>query len=200
MDNTIPLEFIRRAHQHLKATGEPLLEYRFDDSEYDTTVDAIPGSYGYRLEISGLEPPFSTWREYMKHHGWKKGKMRRWAEEGGYFAPPEKDEVEANVDTNAAFNKWLDEEVEDAYAYVEPRETETGTVYSMLEDIDTDFTVVGSAEGAPSLEDFDLGEIQFVEGDRPGSDLTFVSATSGLALSCLQYILDEQKAGIQIIL
>ena len=86
------------------------------------------------------------------------------------------------------------------YAYVEQRETETGPVYSMLEDIDTDFTVVDSAEGAPTLEELDLGELEFVEGDRPGSDLTFVSATFALALSCLQYILDEQKAGIQIIL
>ncbi|MDP9352660.1 MAG: hypothetical protein M3P51_14125 [Chloroflexota bacterium] len=34
MSQEIPLDFVHRAQQHLKATGEPLLEYRLEESEH----------------------------------------------------------------------------------------------------------------------------------------------------------------------
>jgi hypothetical protein len=44
----------------------------------------------------------------------------------------------------------------------------------------------------------DLGELSFIEGDRPGSNLTYCSADSLHALASLQHRLNELKEGVRI--
>ena len=43
-----------------------------------------------------------------------------------------------------------------------------------------------------------LGDLSFIEGDRPGSNLTYCSADSLQALASLQHRLNELKEGVRI--
>ena len=44
----------------------------------------------------------------------------------------------------------------------------------------------------------DLGELSFIQGDRPGSNFTYCSADSREALASLQHRLNELKEGVRI--
>ena len=46
---------------------------------------------------------------------------------------------------------------------------------------------------------FDLGSLSFIEGDRPGSNLTYVEIDSLAAIAGLQHRLNELKTGARII-
>ena len=54
-------------------------------------------------------------------------------------------------------------------------------------------------DGQPCGDEL-LGSISFIEGDYPGSDAHYVVADSRAAIACLQYCLNELRAGIKIIL
>jgi hypothetical protein len=43
-----------------------------------------------------------------------------------------------------------------------------------------------------------LGELSFIQGDRPGSNFTYCSADSLEALASLQHRLNELKEGVRI--
>jgi hypothetical protein len=136
MSDEIPVEFIRRAQEHLQQIGEPLLEYRLAESDYHAVVEAMPSGGDYTLVIANWEPPFSTWREYMDWQGWSEVEMREWAESEGVFEPPEEDEEEEEADKEAVekvFEDLLGEPIDDPYTYLAPRETDTGRVYDLLE-------------------------------------------------------------------
>jgi hypothetical protein len=47
--------------------------------------------------------------------------------------------------------------------------------------------------------DFNLGSLSFIEGDRPGSNLTYVEADSLAAVASLQHRLNELQTGARII-
>jgi hypothetical protein len=48
--------------------------------------------------------------------------------------------------------------------------------------------------------DFDLGSLSFIEGDRPGSNLTYVEADSLPAIASLQHRLNELQTGARIMM
>ena len=45
---------------------------------------------------------------------------------------------------------------------------------------------------------FQLGDLGFVEGDRPGSNLTYVEAADLATLACLQHRLNELNQGVKL--
>ncbi len=45
-----------------------------------------------------------------------------------------------------------------------------------------------------------LGHLSFIEGDRPGSNLTYVEADSLAAIASLQHRLNELKSGARIVI
>jgi hypothetical protein len=63
--------------------------------------------------------------------------------------------------------------------------------YSYLRDLPLDD---GKSRG-----DFDLGSLSFIEGDRPGSNLTYVEADSLAAVASLQHRLNKLKTGARIV-
>jgi hypothetical protein len=50
----------------------------------------------------------------------------------------------------------------------------------------------------PQVDDSPLGRLSFVEGDRPGSNLTYVEAADLSTLACLQHRLNELGEGTAI--
>lgn len=54
--------------------------------------------------------------------------------------------------------------------------------------------------GPKSASGLSLGELEFVEGDRPGSNLTYVLARDLATLACLQHRLNELNEGVRIII
>lgn len=51
-----------------------------------------------------------------------------------------------------------------------------------------------------SFGGLDLGELSFIEGDRPGSNLTYVEADNLAAIASLQHRLNELKTGARIVM
>ena len=190
-DPTIPAEFVLRAQQHLLETGEPLLEYRSE--AYDTVLLAS-GDGRYQLSMADWEPPFTTWREYFEAEGLEGEEIHERIAEEGLGVPEREDAPEDEDDPELLYD--LDAEMQFAEQYWPPRDTETGLVYSLLEDL----PLPDKFECPELVADrgFDLGQLDFIEGPCPGNDFTGVSVTSPLGLSCLQYLLDELNSGIQI--
>ena len=51
-----------------------------------------------------------------------------------------------------------------------------------------------------SDDGLDLGDLSFIEGDRPGSNLTYVEADSLAAIASLQHRLNELQTGARIVM
>jgi hypothetical protein len=63
--------------------------------------------------------------------------------------------------------------------------------YRMLEDLPLD-------DGRGELGGQRLGRLRFIEGDRPGSNLTYVEAPDLATLACLQNRLNELDENLAI--
>ena len=166
------MNFLRRAAAHIEKTGEPLLERRLP--EYSRTLEAWPDSYGgYTLNVPWDEwdPPFTTWREYAEYNGLSEEEVM------------EEQEFEDEEE--------LDEEIDsgDLDQMVDPDDTIEGAANALLADLPR--YIIENVDDIPELlEDAGL-EPWKDEGGRPGWVQITVEVPSDLALSVLQYILDE---------
>ena len=171
--------FLRRAAAHIKSTGQPLLMKRLPG--YARSLEAWPDSYGgYQLNVpyDEWEPPFRTWREYGEFHGLSEEEV---LEESGL---EDEDELDEEIETDA---------LEQLLA---PGDTVEGHAEALLADLPP--YLIENVEDIPELlEDADL-EPWRNEGGRPGWTQVTVEVPSALALSVLQYILDEVGHGTRI--
>lgn len=166
----IPAWFVDEAVSFVERTRMPYLVYRLSSYHTELLADGDDSGGHYQLALAGWEPP--TWREYAASHGIALGELQ---EEHGI----EQAQLDQPMDLEAATD------------LLPASETELGAAYALLDGLDI------GAFACPE-RDVDLGALEFIDGIAPGHDLVVVSATSALALSCLQYVLDERQSGVRV--
>ena len=175
----VSANFLRRAADHIQSTGQPVLIQRLP--EYTAVLEAWPthaGGYALNVPWADWEPPFRTWREYAEYKGLSEEEVM--AEQGF------EDEGE------------LDEEIDDDFVdqMVDPGDSIEGQADALLAGLPE--YLIENVEDIPELlEDTGLEPWKY-EGGRPGWDQVSVEVPSALALSILQYMLDELGRGIRI--
>jgi hypothetical protein len=154
------------------------------------------GSFLLHLGDPNEEPEYPTLREFIEDKGFdpKKDKSLRkylveWrGYESGFSEEEEgaiwslKQELDDAIDGGERDN-WLEWDFE-------LRDSPMAQAFHYLRDLPLDRG--GNGGG------FQLGDLGFVEGDRPGSNLTYVEAADLATLACLQHRLNELNQGIKI--
>jgi len=173
----IPNAFVLRALAHVERTGQPYLEHRAD--EYVLTLLARrleDGRYEMRAR-DVLERAVPTWRELFEH------RAARRMSEGEFLSfyaidPARWDDT---ADCAAA-----DQMVLGGWRRTDPG----GPPRHPLQDMDI-------PRFASDVDRTPLGCTAWVYGPGP-SGPRMLYASSAMALSCLQYWLDEQGAGVRL--
>lgn len=217
---TVPGEFLKRVHDHVARTGEPLLEHALE--AYEHQLSAWPsGETGYDLVMEneiGVVDSLGTWEEVAEFLGISPETLARRVVARGY---PEECVPgyllgETSGGSGSEDEEWDDEE-EFVDNSVEPWEildligatADRPTPASLLSDLQGSFewdapTVYpGVPPGVLEALDWLEGRGRFAglattyEG-RPGwpEEVTWVPTAT--ALSCLQFVLDRMGRGIRI--
>jgi hypothetical protein len=134
------------------------------------------------------EQKVPTWQEYFDEYESiniedKEAVEEWWRDQVG---DPEYDPItiQANEEIDGvALEKWENRQ--------EMHDGPAALAYRMLEDVPLDDDR-GLGDGNP------LGELRFIEGDRPGSNLTYVEAPDLASLACLQTRLNELDESLAI--
>ena len=144
----------------------------------------------YGDPFAASDPP--TWNEYFEEfEGFsfkdKKSVSQWWIEQVG--DPEDEDDpmtikADETID-GVALEKWENRQ--------EMHDGPAALAYRMLEDMPLD-------DGRGEVGGQRLGRLRFIEGDRPGSNLTYVEAPDLATLACLQNRLNElgQNLAIEI--
>jgi hypothetical protein len=134
--------------------------------------------------------PAPTWREYFEEFEFidinDKEAVKDWWLQ--YVGDPEDEPITIKPDDEidgAAFEQWEWRQ--------ETHEGPSARAFHLLRDLPLD-------DGRRPKSGDPLGELDFIEGDRPGSNLTYVEAPDLATLACLQNRLNElgQNLAIEI--
>ncbi|RLC56446.1 MAG: hypothetical protein DRI30_05825 [Chloroflexi bacterium] len=157
---------------YFENTGEALLDVP-RNAEIELIADFDLGSeYELNLGAPHQEPPEMTVREYAR---------RYFAGEENYLYLREEDDV----DFERKMDFW---EVIDTWARTD---SPNARAYRLLENLDLGPDLCG--ENA-------VGRIDFIDGDRPGSDYLGAHAPGQLDLALLQKRLNDLDTGIRILM
>lgn len=172
---TIPTDFARRAEEYVARTGQPLLEHT--PSPDDVVLLAIESCDEYQLALADWKPPFRTWREYAAYV---------------------RDDIEGLLEERGLDLGYADRAVEvvDLPEFWEqllrPYDTDLGRAFVILQSLAIPRRFTAEDTNA------ELGSLDFTDGAYPGDEYVGVTASSALALSCLQHALDACTARIAI--
>jgi hypothetical protein len=191
----IPASLARRIRETCIGNQQPLI---LAPEEALTRLYAQDnyGSFLLHLGDPNEEPEYPTLREFIEDKGFdpKKDKsLRKYLVEWRGYEPGFSEEEEGAIwslkqELDDAIdggerNNWLEWDFE-------LRDSPMAQAFHYLQDLPLD----GGGEGGG----FQLGDLGFVEGDRPGSNLTYVEAADLATLACLQHRLNELNEGIKI--
>jgi hypothetical protein len=150
------------------------------------------GTTDFMLHIGDptIQEPAPTWREYFDEYEGidindKEAVKDWWVHHVG---DPEEDPITIEPDEEVdgvAYEQWeWQQELHDG---------PSARVFHLLNDLPLD-------DGRGLVKGNPLGELNFIQGDRPGSNLTYVEAPDLATLACLQNRLNElgQSFAIQI--
>lgn len=193
----IPAPLARQIAERCIGNGQPLL---IAPPEPGGILYAVKGwDSQYTLKLGSLdEPSPPTLREYLEEQGW-------------------------SLDSEASIREYLQEQKEIDDEELKERLHAGETLQDMVGDLDDPisgydldnwYDQMAASEGPEALayhylaelplddragaEGDELGELSFTEGDRPGSNLTFVEAPNLATLACLQHRLNELNQSIRI--
>jgi hypothetical protein len=173
----IPDGFVRRARAHVDRTGQPYLEHRADDYALTLLARRLEdGRFELRAE-DVLERSAPTWRELFHHS--VASRMSEQEFLAFYAIEPARwdDAADCAAADQMVLNGWRRREGEDT-----ARHPLAGMQIPRF---------VSELDGAP------LGCTAWVYGPGPrGPRLLFASCA--MALSCLQFWLDDRDAGIRL--
>jgi hypothetical protein len=177
----VPNSFLERAIEHEQKTGQPLLYQRLP--AYLHVLEAWEDGDGYTLNTPWDDwiPPYRTWREYASHKGLSAQEVME----------------EHELEEESQLDEEIDRSILDQL--VEPDEGIAGEAAALLIDL-PEYLIEDRGELATYLEET-LLEVYENDGQYPGDPWTGsiqVSVRSKLALSVLQYVLDELGRGIKI--
>lgn len=192
----IPAAIARRIHEVCIGASQPLI-LAPDDWDTELYAEESCGRYLLHLGDPGVEPEVPSLREFIESRSFNPNDDESLRE---YLTDWRSCDVSDSEEINDAI-EWLKGELDDPIDGMEldhwldwDFETREGTLpraYHYLLDLPLD-------DGRP-FAGFDLGSLSFIEGDRPGSNLTYVEAESLAAIASLQHRLNELKTGARII-
>ena len=161
-----------KAFAYFENTGEALLEAPTNAEIELIASSEMGGGLTYELNLGDpyQEPPEMTLREYA----------RRYFDGEELYAELWPDDTD--FDRKMGF--W---EVIDLWA---PQDSPNARAYRLLESLDL----------GPELTGADaVGEIRFIDGDRPGSDYLAAHAPTQLDIALLQKRLTDLRTGIRVL-
>jgi hypothetical protein len=192
----IPSAIARRIHAVCIGASQPLI-LAPDRSSIELYAQKGCGSYTLHLGDPDTEPDYPNLREFIEDKGYSPGNRRSLRD---YLINWRCHDVETQGRTKHAIDEvveMLDEPIDNYEREnwmewdFEMHDSPMARAYSYLRDLPLDD---GKSPG-----DFDLGSLSFIEGDRPGSNLTYVAADSLAAVASLQHRLNELKTGARIV-
>ena len=193
----IPASLARRIRETCIGNRQPLL---ITPPAPGGTLYAVKGWNGaFTLKLGSLEGPSPpTFGEYLEDKGWvlhSEDSIRTYLREYKGYSDNEirerldagetLDEIVGNLDAplgGYALDDWDDNMLS--------RESPEALAFRYLQELPLD--------DADAHEGHQLGELNFTEGDRPGSNLTYVEAADLATLACLQHRLNDLNENIAI--
>jgi hypothetical protein len=188
----IPATLARRIRETCIGNQQPLI---LAPEEAGTTLYAVENYNSYLLHLGdpNEEPDYPTLREFIEDRGFnpKKDKsLRAYLIE---FRGCEEDFDEKEEGAIWSLKEELDEQI-DGYERdhwmewdFELRDSPMARAFHYLNRL--------PLEGGSDGRGFQLGDLCFTEGNRPGSNLTYVEADDLATLACLQHRLNELDEG-----
>jgi hypothetical protein len=192
----IPSAIARRIHAVCIGASQPLI-LAPDRSSIELYAQKGCGSYTLHLGDPSAEPDYPNLREFIEDKGYSPDNRRSLRD---YLINWRCHDVQTEGRTKHAIDEiveMLDEPIDNYEREnwmewdFEMHDSPMARAYSYLRDLPLDD---GRSRG-----DFDLGSLSFIEGDRPGSNLTYVEADSLAAVASLQHRLNELKTGARIV-
>ena len=187
----LPAALARRIRETCIGNQQPLI---LAPEEAGTTLYAVENYNSYLLHLGdpNEEPDYPTLREFIEDRGFnpKKDKSLR-----AYLIEfrGEEDFDEKEEGAIWSLKEELDEQI-DGYERehwmewdFELRDSPMALAFHYLNSLPLD----GGSDG----RGFQLGDLCFTEGDRPGSNLTYVEADDLATLACLQHRLNALDEG-----
>jgi len=182
----IPSQVARLIRDTCVKNGEPLIIAPPDPR---AVLHALGEGNNFTLYLGDPfrkpEPP--SWEEFLEDRGVdlsSKSRIKAYLRgQYGYERGEEPTVTLSEPIKGSAYQEWLDWEYE-------LRESPMAQAYRYLSGL--------SICPGQQLEDEALGNLSFVEGDRPGSNLTYVEAPDLATLACLQHRLNELEQGVEI--
>jgi hypothetical protein len=193
----IPAGIARRIHAAALQPAGPLI---LAPENALTDLFAEDTGFGYYLYLGdpNAEPDYPTLSEFIESKGFDSGdddELRLYAIEWrGYEEDFIEEEEGAIEQLKGELNDPIDGRERDHWMNwdFESRQSPMAQAYQYLSGLP-----LHNMDGAWETG-LDLGDLSFIEGDRPGSNLTYCSADSLQALASLQHRLNELKEGVRI--
>jgi len=181
----IPVRLARSIRDTCVLGGQPYFVNAPASGSVLYAVKSSPSEFTFRL---GEEICAPTWREYLEESVGidpdNKEEVKKWRREQCCDEPGEERKIALDDQIDGwAFDQWLEWD----YSLQCAPEAQA---YRYLEDLPLD-------DGKKPLGS-QLGGLSFIEGDRPGSNLTYVEASDLASLACLQHRLSELGENVRI--
>lgn len=193
----VPPRIARRIHEVSTGASDPRV---LAPAQFDLTLLAQEnyGSYMLHLGDPEAEPDYPTMREYIESRGFYGGdddSLRSYLEDTWFSGDESSKEVRQAV---ADLKLDLDNPIEGV-----ERDQWMDWEYELREC--TQAAAFRYLEALPLKDDQDasgscLGSLSFIEGDRPGSNFTYVEADGLAAIASLQHRLNELQTGANIVI
>jgi len=182
----IPVRLARAIRDTCVLGGQP---YFVNAPASGNVLYAVQNTFSEFTFRLGEEVSPPTWREYLEE---SQGvdpddpeAVKVWQREQLCCEPGEEEEIALDEQIDGwALDQWMEWD----YSL---RDGPEARAYRYLEDLPLDD---GKERGAGTR----LGDLRFIEGDRPGSNFTYVEAPDHATLACLQHRLNELGTNIRI--
>lgn len=193
----IPAPIARRIQDVCIGASHPLILAPENASTLIYAVESI-GSYVLHLGNPNDEPDYPTLRDFIEERG---------------FDPDDDDSLREYVIEWRGYDEDFNEEEEGAITslkqsmndVIDGGELDHWVEWDMAMREGTQPKAFHYLSGLPLINSksgsgLSLGQLDFIEGDRPGSNLTYVHAEDRTTLACLQHRLNELDEGVRIII
>jgi hypothetical protein len=187
----IPAPVARLIRETCVLGGQPLIiSPRSSKSSIIYAVHEY-GDYHLHFGDPDAEPPLPTWEEFIDSRGVNLSNDKERSEFlQEYFGwDPSEGEPEPEIPLSEPIDGWA----EDFYMEwdFEMHESPMAMAYRYLADLPL-------GDSGKAFAGDPLGRLRFIEGDRPGSNLTYVEAPDLATIACLQHRLNELNENIRI--
>jgi hypothetical protein len=193
----IPAAIARRIHDVCIGASEPLI-LTPDRFLLELYAQECYGCYHLHLGNPEDESEYPTLREFMERRSFDPDddkSLREYLMEWRSYDEDESDDIKDAIESlKSELDDPIDDGERESWNDWEG-ETSEGTLpmaFHYLRELPLD--------DGKSPNGTDLGSLSFIEGDRPGSNLTYVEADSLAAVASLQHRLNELQTGARIVM